>query len=130
VAVVISDLVHQPRSVACVVLPAAGVPSPDACLEDDFCGSSVCGSPAPSPLVVVSSAHEISPALDLLSSTAIPAGSPPSLLRVQTHLLNNIVKPKKLFAEMDRYANFCATEEPQSVSKALHDPCWKCAMED
>jgi hypothetical protein len=44
----------------------------------------------------VSLAHEISPAPDLMSSAAIPAGSPPPP-RVQTCVQNNIVKPKSCF---------------------------------
>jgi hypothetical protein len=30
---------------------------------------------------------------------------------------------------MIRYANFCATREPESLSEAMHDPKWKHAME-
>jgi hypothetical protein len=31
---------------------------------------------------------------------------------------------------MIRYANFCATGEPESLSEAMHDPNWKQAMEE
>jgi hypothetical protein len=42
-----------------------------------------------------------------------------------TRLQNNIIKPKQLFPGIIRYANFCATGEPESLSEALTDPKWK-----
>jgi hypothetical protein len=40
----------------------------------------------------------------------------------RTRLQNNIIQPKRLFPGMIRYANFCATGEPESLSEAMHDP--------
>jgi hypothetical protein len=48
----------------------------------------------------------------------------------RTRLQNNIIQPKRLFPGMIRYANFCATGEPKSLSEAMHDPKWKQAMEE
>ena len=39
-----------------------------------------------------------------------------------------IVQPKKLYPGMIRYGNFSATGEPQSLSEALGDANWRCAM--
>jgi hypothetical protein len=82
----------------------------------------------------VTSVHEISPTSELLSaaSDAMSLGnsSSPPPQRGWTRLQNNIVKPKKLFSGMIRYANFYTTGEPQSVSEALQVQRWKHAMED
>jgi hypothetical protein len=50
--------------------------------------------------------------------------------RGHTRLQNNIIQPKRLFSDMIRYANFCATGEPEPLSEAMHDPTWKYAMEE
>jgi hypothetical protein len=50
--------------------------------------------------------------------------------RGHTRLQNNIIQPKQLFPGMIRYANFCVTGEPESLSEAMHDPKWKHAMEE
>jgi hypothetical protein len=50
--------------------------------------------------------------------------------RGRTRLQNNIIQPKRLFPDMIRYANFCATGEPESLSEAMHDPKWKHAMQE
>jgi hypothetical protein len=48
----------------------------------------------------------------------------------RTRLQNNIIQPKQLFPGMIRYVNFCAIEEPESLSETMHDPKWKHAMEE
>jgi hypothetical protein len=63
----------------------------------------------------------------LVSSAHVPSSTPPP--RPRTRLQNNIVKPKKLFPEMIRYANFCSTGEPENFHEALDDPQWKHAMD-
>jgi hypothetical protein len=42
--------------------------------------------------------------------------------RAHTRLQNNIVKPKRLFSGMIRYANLCTSDEPKSLAEALADP--------
>jgi hypothetical protein len=59
--------------------------------------------------------------------TSSSSGAPPT--RALTRLHNAIVKPKKLFPSMIRYANFCANGEPESIKEALTDPRWKQAMD-
>jgi hypothetical protein len=46
-----------------------------------------------------------------------------------TRLQNNIIKLKRLFLGMIRYANLCTSGESLSLSKALADSRWKAAME-
>jgi hypothetical protein len=57
------------------------------------------------------------------------ASSTPPQPRGHNRLQNNIIKPKRLFPSMIRYANFCSTGESNSLSEALHDPKWKQAMD-
>jgi histone deacetylase 1/2 len=45
-------------------------------------------------------------------------------------LQNKIQKPVKMFEGMIRYANFCATGEPESVAEAFGQPDWKNAMNE
>jgi hypothetical protein len=61
------------------------------------------------------------------STSSSSSGAP--LPHARTHLQNAIVKPKKLFLGMIRYANFCATGESESIKDALTDPRWKQAMD-
>jgi hypothetical protein len=58
------------------------------------------------------------------------ASSTIPLQRGRTQLQNNIIQPKRLFPGMIRYANFCATGEPESLSEAMHDPKWKQVVEE
>jgi hypothetical protein len=60
-----------------------------------------------------------------LSAASTPSVPP----RACTRLQNNIVKPKRLFPGMVRYANFCSIGEPESVQEAHADPKWKHAMD-
>jgi hypothetical protein len=46
----------------------------------------------------------------------------PDPLCPRPRLQNNIIQPKRLFPGMIRYANFCATGEPESLSEVMHDP--------
>lgn len=69
-----------------------------------------------------------SPALDASpSQTPEQISSPP---RRQTRLQSGIVKPKKLFPAIERYGQFCATGEPETLQEALGDSKWRQAMED
>jgi hypothetical protein len=90
--------------------------------------SQAMGSNSPAPY-----AGTPSPAPDLGASISPPPSdtmiSSYPLLHGGTQLQNNIVKPKKLFPDMVRWGNFCATGEPDSLDEALHDSQWKQAMD-
>jgi hypothetical protein len=64
-----------------------------------------------------------------LDSSASSSSSGAQLPHVRTCLQNAIVKLKKLFSGMIRYAYFCATGESESVKEALTNPRWKQAMD-
>jgi hypothetical protein len=67
----------------------------------------------------------VHPSLDLVVpiASSVPSSTSPSLSR--TRLQNQIVKHKKLFPSMIRYANYCSTGGPESLQEALNDPLWK-----
>jgi hypothetical protein len=83
-------------------------------------GSSVLPS---DPAVPLSSAG--APLDSSVSSSSFRAPSP----HAHTCLQNAIINLKKLFPGMIRYANFCASGEPESVKEALTDRRWKQAMD-
>jgi hypothetical protein len=101
-------------------------PSPDS--DANFVGSSTPASYSSSAtLPDVGSAAPVAgssaPVLDLgaPATSSAPSSTPPP--RARTRLQNQIVKPKKLFPRMIRYANYCSTIEPELLHEALNDPC-------
>jgi hypothetical protein len=89
----------------------AVVPSPIATLVAPSASDPVLGSSGPAGVGTAST--------DEASSTV------PQQQQGRTQLQNNIIQPKRLFLGMIRYAIFCATGEPESLSEAMHDPKWK-----
>jgi hypothetical protein len=73
----------------------------------------------------------VSPATDTipLDDGGSSMASTPPLHPSRTRLQNNIIKPKKLFPGMIRFANFCSSSEPESLHEALADANWKLAMD-
>jgi hypothetical protein len=105
---VLRDTEASPRS--SVPETTAVVPSPIATPVAPFATDPVLGSSGPAGVGTAST--------DEASST-VPQQ------RGRTRLQNNIIQPKRLFPGMIRYAKFCATGEPESLSGAMHDPTWK-----
>jgi hypothetical protein len=65
-----------------------------------------------------------------VDSDPVPDAAPStSQTRPRTRPQNNIIKPKRLFPGMIRYANICTSGELVSLFEALADPHWKASME-
>jgi hypothetical protein len=118
------------------VLGRFAVASADMELSSVLCDTEVSpGSSVPETTTIVPSpiATPVAPsATDPVLGSSGPAGAgtastdeasstvPQQQGRIR--LQNNIIQPKRLFSDMIRYANFCATGEPELLSEAMHDP--------
>jgi hypothetical protein len=139
-----SEPVHASGSDAAAVATPGGFPPPATEFNVDGVGSSAAATPTlqgsspatpgdpgsaevpPGFSVEPVATGSSGPGDNLHASDASTPSVPP---HARTRLQNNIVKPKRLFPGMVRYANFCSTDKPESVQEALANPKWKSAMD-
>jgi hypothetical protein len=130
-----SGAVRVPAGPAPDVAPPESPPGTDPDFDIDPERSTTSAPPAstctvPAAGSVMRATRSSAPDLDPGASPAssAPSSTPPPCAR--TRLQNQIVKPKKLFPGMIRYANYCSTGEPETLHEALNDPLWKKAMDE
>jgi hypothetical protein len=130
-----SNAVQVPTGPAPSVAPPRSSPGIDPNFDTNPVGSSTLAPPAST--AIGPAAGSATPAAGSSALTLDPGASPTSSapsptppLHAKTRLQNQIVKPKKLFPGMTRYANYCSTGEPETLHESLNDPLWKKAMDE